>query len=56
MQMFVDLLALLLAILNLEFVDINDKGEIVVSLQENNHMVVLDSSGNVISDFSAWHP
>ena len=36
-----------------EFVDINDKGEIVVSLQENNHMVVLDSSGNVISDFSA---
>ncbi len=23
------------------------------SLQENNHMVVLDSSGNVISDFSA---
>jgi len=36
-----------------EFVDINDKGEIVVTLQENNHMVVLDSSGNVISDFSA---
>ena len=36
-----------------EFVDINDEGEIVVTLQENNHMVVLDSSGNVISDFSA---
>ena len=36
-----------------EFVAINDKGEIVVTLQENNHMVVLDSSGNVISDFSA---
>ena len=36
-----------------EFVDVNDKGEIVVTLQENNHMVVLDSSGNVISDFSA---
>ena len=37
----------------LEFVDINDKGEIVVTLQENNHLVVLDSSGNVISHFSA---
>ena len=36
-----------------EFVAINDEGEIVVTLQENNHMVVLDSSGNVISDFSA---
>ena len=36
-----------------EFVDINDKGEIVVTLQENNHLVVLDSSGNVISHFSA---
>ena len=36
-----------------EFVDINDKGEIVVTLQENNHMVVLDSRGNVISDFDA---
>ena len=36
-----------------EFVDINDKGEIVVTLQENNHMVVLDSSGNVVSHFSA---
>ena len=36
-----------------EFVDINDKGEIVVTLQENNHMVILDSSGNVISDFDA---
>ena len=36
-----------------EFVDINDKGEIVVTLQENNHMVILDSSGNVVSHFSA---
>ena len=36
-----------------EFVDINDKGEIVVTLQENNHIVVLDSRGNVISHFSA---
>jgi alkaline phosphatase len=36
-----------------EFVDINDKGEIVVTLQENNHMVVLDSRGNVLSDFTA---
>jgi alkaline phosphatase len=36
-----------------EFVDINDNGEIVVSLQENNHMVVLDSSGDVLSHFFA---
>ena len=36
-----------------EFVAINDEGEIVVTLLENNDMVVLDSSGNVISDFSA---
>lgn len=36
-----------------EFVDINDAGEIVVTLQENNHIVVLDREGNVLSDFSA---
>ena len=36
-----------------EFVDVNDRGEIVVTLQENNHMVILDSSGNIISDFNA---
>ncbi|WP_407940864.1 esterase-like activity of phytase family protein [Mesobaculum littorinae] len=36
-----------------EFVDINDAGEIVVSLQENNHMVVVSSEGEILSDFSA---
>ena len=36
-----------------EFVDINDAGEIVVTLQENNHIVVLDRTGKVLSEFSA---
>ncbi|MEM7615335.1 MAG: alkaline phosphatase, partial [Pseudomonadota bacterium] len=36
-----------------EFVDVNAAGEIVVSLQENNHMVVLSSAGEVLSHFSA---
>ena len=36
-----------------EFVDINNLGEIVVSLQENNWMVVLDRNGKVISEFDA---
>ncbi len=36
-----------------EFVDINDQGEIVVTLQENNHIVVLDRDGSVVSHFSA---
>jgi len=36
-----------------EFVDINNLGETVVSLQENNHMVVLDKDGKVVSHFSA---
>ncbi|MEO1103269.1 MAG: alkaline phosphatase, partial [Pseudomonadota bacterium] len=36
-----------------EFVDINEAGEIVVTLQENNHIVVLDSAGEVLSHFSA---
>ena len=36
-----------------EFVDVNSQGEIVVTLQENNHIVVLDSEGGVISHFSA---
>ena len=36
-----------------EFVDVNAAGEIAVTLQENNHIVVLDSAGEVISDFSA---
>ena len=36
-----------------EFVDVNGAGEIVVTLQENNHIVVLDKSGEVLSHFSA---
>ena len=36
-----------------EFVAINDENEIVVTLQENNHMVVLDAAGTVLSHFSA---
>lgn len=36
-----------------EFVDINDLGEIVVSLQENNHMVVVSAEGRIIHHFSA---
>jgi hypothetical protein len=37
-----------------EFVDINGNNEAVVSLQENNHIVVVDlPSATVISDFSA---
>lgn len=36
-----------------EFVDVNAAGEIVVSLQENNHLVVLDARGTVQSHFSA---
>ena len=36
-----------------EFVDINDKGEIVVTLQENNHIVVVSGDGNIINHFSA---
>ncbi|SEA18513.1 esterase-like activity of phytase family protein [Rubrimonas cliftonensis] len=36
-----------------EFVDINGLGEIVVTLQENNHLVVLDRTGAVLSHFSA---
>ena len=36
-----------------EFVDINGNGEIVVTLQENNHIVVVSSSGDIISHFSA---
>jgi len=36
-----------------EFVDINANGEIVVTLQENNHIVVLSSAGDVLSHFSA---
>ncbi|MEL7117297.1 MAG: esterase-like activity of phytase family protein, partial [Pseudomonadota bacterium] len=36
-----------------EFVDINSLGETVITLQENNHMVVVDAGGTVISHFSA---
>ena len=36
-----------------EFVDINAAGEVVVSLQENNHLVVLDRDGGVLAHFSA---
>ena len=36
-----------------EFLTINKKGETVVSLQENNHLVVLNKKGEVISHFSA---
>lgn len=36
-----------------EFVAINEENEIVVTLQENNHMIVLASDGSVLSHFSA---
>lgn len=37
-----------------EFVDINRLGEIVVTLQENNHIVIVDGiKGEVITDFTA---
>lgn len=37
-----------------EFVDFNDNNEIVVSLQENNHMVVVNAvNGEIINHFSA---
>ncbi|MFV0492241.1 MAG: esterase-like activity of phytase family protein [Pseudorhodobacter sp.] len=36
-----------------EFVDINDRGEIAVTLQENNHIVVLDRAGEVLNHFPA---
>ena len=36
-----------------EFVDINGQGEIVVTLQENNHIVVLNRAGDILSHFSA---
>ncbi len=36
-----------------EYVDINDAGEIVVTLQENNHVVIIGADGTVTSDFSA---
>ena len=36
-----------------EFVSVNGEGEIVVTMQENNHIVVLDNSGEIMSSFSA---
>ena len=36
-----------------EYVSINSLGETVVTLQENNHMVVVSKDGEVISHFSA---
>ena len=36
-----------------EYVDINAAGEIVVTLQENNHVVVIGADGAVASHFSA---
>ncbi|WP_102109063.1 esterase-like activity of phytase family protein [Oceaniglobus roseus] len=36
-----------------EYVSINALGETVVTLQENNHLVVVGRDGTVISDFSA---
>ena len=36
-----------------EFVDVNANGDIVVTLQENNHMVVVSATGEVLSHFSA---
>ncbi|WP_410216643.1 esterase-like activity of phytase family protein [Paracoccus sp. (in: a-proteobacteria)] len=36
-----------------EYVDINKAGEIVVTLQENNHIVVIGADGTVASHFSA---
>ncbi|MCL4066587.1 esterase-like activity of phytase family protein [Pseudomonas sp. GX19020] len=36
-----------------EFVDINAAGEIVVTLQENNHIVVIGADGQIASHFSA---
>lgn len=36
-----------------EFLDVNDAGEIVVTLQENNHIVIIGADGTVASHFPA---
>jgi hypothetical protein len=36
-----------------EFVDVNANGDIAVTMQENNHIVVVSSAGDVLSHFSA---
>ncbi|KQB97659.1 alkaline phosphatase [Loktanella sp. 1ANDIMAR09] len=38
-----------------EFVSINSENEVVVTLQENNHIVVLSAAGAVLNHFSAGH-
>lgn len=35
-----------------EFADSNDLGEVVVSMQENNHIVVVSAEGRMIHHFS----
>jgi hypothetical protein len=36
-----------------EFVDVNANGDIAVTMQENNHIVVVSAAGEVLSHFSA---
>ena len=36
-----------------EFTDINSLGEVAVSMQENNHIVIMNAAGEVINHFSA---
>ena len=36
-----------------EFVDINSLGEVIVTLQENNHLVVVSKEGEILNHFSA---
>ena len=36
-----------------EFVDVNEANEVAVTLQENNHVVILGPDGSVLSHFSA---
>ena len=36
-----------------EFVDVNDAGQIAVTLQENNHIVILNADGSIANHFSA---
>ncbi|KCV81397.1 hypothetical protein ATO10_12349 [Actibacterium atlanticum] len=36
-----------------EFVDVNALGETVITLQENNHMVVVAADGSIVNHFSA---
>jgi hypothetical protein len=36
-----------------EFVDVNATGEIVVTMQENNHIVIMTQTGEILNHFSA---